>query len=232
VSDSAGPAGPAGPAVSIYGGALGELDRIDQAVYRAIAATPSPRLDLGLRRLSSAADHSKLWLVVAAGLALAPGRPRRAAVVGVASIALASATANLVGKGLLRRARPDRAGLGWPAGRRVTMPGSTSFPSGHAASAFAFATAVGDALPVAWLPLHALAAAVSYSRVHTGVHYPADVLVGSLMGTAAAVTIRYTTHALTHRKASPVQPGGPTMSGSAGTGLSADTKRERGWKRR
>jgi hypothetical protein len=49
----------------IYGGALGELDQIDQAVYRAIAASPSPSLDLVLSRLSSAADHSKLWFAVA-----------------------------------------------------------------------------------------------------------------------------------------------------------------------
>ena len=46
------------------------------------------------------------------------------------------------------------------------------------------ATAVGDELPLAWLPLHTLAAAVTYSRVHTGVHYPSDVLVGSLMAQA------------------------------------------------
>ena len=191
--------------MTIYGGALGELDQIDQAVYRAIAATPSPSLDLGLSRLSSAADHSKLWFAVAAALALTPGRPRRAALVGVASIGLASATANLVGKGLLRRARPDRAGLNVPAGRKVKMPGSTSFPSGHSASAFA--TAVGDELPLAWLPLHAVAAAITYSRVHTGVHYPGDVLVGSLMGTGAAVAVRYTSRALTRRRVNPSRLG-------------------------
>jgi undecaprenyl-diphosphatase len=190
VDDGDGREEPTSPA-TIYGGALGELDQIDQAVYRAIAATPSPSLDLVLSRL-------------------------------------ASATANLVGKGLLRRARPDRAGVSVPAGRTVRMPGSTSFPSGHSASAFAFATAVGDELPLAWLPLHAVAAAVIYSRVHTGVHYPGDVLVGSLMGTGAAVAVRYTARALTRRSSNPSQPGGPTMSGSAGTVLSANTKRERG----
>jgi hypothetical protein len=52
------------------------------------------------------------------------------------------------------------------------------------------------------------------------------------MGTGAAVTIRYTARALTRRNAGPSQPGGPTMSGSAGTVHSANTKRQRGRKRR
>jgi membrane-associated phospholipid phosphatase len=64
-----------------------------------------------------------------------------------------------------------------------------------------------DELPLERLPLHALAAAVTYSRVHTGVHYPGDVLVGSLMGTGAAVAVRYASRALTRRRARRQRPG-------------------------
>ncbi len=64
------------------------------------------------------------------------------------------------------------------------MPASISFPSGHSASGFAFAAGAGRELPQLARPLHLLAAAVAYSRVHTGVHYPADALAGSIAGAA------------------------------------------------
>ena len=80
------------------------------------------------------------------------------------------------------RERPNRVAAEVAAARHVRMPRSTSFPSGHSASAFAFAAAVGDVLVPASVPVHALAAGVAYSRVHTGVHYPGDVVVGSLVG--------------------------------------------------
>ena len=66
------------------------------------------------------------------------------------------------------------------------MPTSPSLPSGHSASAFAFATAVGQTIPAASVPLNVAAAAVAYSRVHTGVHYPADTIVGAAIGVSAA----------------------------------------------
>ncbi len=70
------------------------------------------------------------------------------------------------------------------------MPESTSFPSGHAATAFAFAYAVGRHLPGFAVPIRLLAGGVAYSRVHLGVHYPGDVVFGSIIGagTAAMVT--------------------------------------------
>lgn len=163
-----------------------ELVRLDTAVYSAIASTPTPLLDRVLRGVSRAANYSKLWLASSALLAAGGPRGRDAAVDGLASVALTSAVVNGALKPLARRRRPDRDTFNVPAGRQVTMPLSRSFPSGHAASAFAFAAGVAADAPQAGLALNAAAAVVAYSRVHTGVHYPGDVIAGSLTGAALA----------------------------------------------
>jgi len=164
-------------------GVIGDLGRLDRAVYGAIADTPTPNLDVPLRELSSLANHSKLWFMIAGGLALFGGeRGRRGAIAGVVSVGVASLIANAVVKPFAQRRRPDREGEGVPDAREVTMPTSTSFPSGHSASAFAFASAVGTEIPAIGGPLRGLAGAVAYSRVHTGVHYPTDVIIGSIIG--------------------------------------------------
>lgn len=169
--------------------ALDELERIDEAVYRAVAATPTPALDATLRRTSRIADRSILWMIIAAGLSMTGAKGRRAAASGLASVALTSAVVNVGLKPLHRRRRPDNAEVVATPGRSVRMPGSASFPSGHSASAFAFATAVGAEIPALGLPLRVLAAAVAYSRVHGGAHYPADTIAGSLIGGAAATFV-------------------------------------------
>ena len=164
-----------------------EAEKLDVAVYAAIAATPTPAMDAGLRRLSRAANHSKLWLGCAGLLAAFGGaRGRAAAVNGLASIGLASPVVNLVLKPLGDRRRPDRHALAVPLARQVTMPRSLSWPSGHAASAFAFATGVGSGWPAAGVPLSVLASLVAYSRVHTGVHFPSDAIAGAVSGVALA----------------------------------------------
>jgi undecaprenyl-diphosphatase len=162
-----------------------DAERVDVAVYEAIIRTPTPSLDRYMRGLTQAADYSRLWLGSAAILAATRGlRGRRAAASGLAAVIVTSAVANLLLKPLGNRRRPDPSEA--PAGRRAPMPRSTSFPSGHAASAFAFATAVGDILPRDAIPIRVLASAVAYSRVHTGLHYPADVIGGALLGTTLA----------------------------------------------
>lgn len=173
---------------------LRETRDADAAVYRAIAASPMPALDRPLRRVSRLADHSKLWLGIAGMLALVPGRPRRAAATGVLAVGMASATVNIVAKGVTRRRRPDPIAALVPIRRRVRMPGSSSFPSGHSASAFAFATAVSTDVPWLALPIYLLAASVAYSRVHTGAHYPGDVVAGALLGGMSASVARRITN--------------------------------------
>jgi membrane-associated phospholipid phosphatase len=176
---------------------LDEVERLDVGVYAAIARTPTPAMDRAMSRLSRAADYSRLSLASAAVLALAGGRGgRRAAVIGLASVAVTASVANLIAKPLGRRRRPDRIAQEVPLARQVDMPVSSSFPSGHAAAAFAFATGVAHVSPAAAAPLRGLAALVAYSRIHTGVHYPGDVIAGALLGTALAEA---TAHALDGR---------------------------------
>jgi membrane-associated phospholipid phosphatase len=166
---------------------LEDARRLDLAVYAAVAATPTPTMDEGLRRLSRAADHSKLWVGCSSLLAVIGGRRgRRAAENGLASIALTSAVVNLGLKPVGNRRRPDRVTAEVPMARYVAMPRSTSWPSGHSAYAFAFAAGVGAAWPAAGVPLSALASLVAYSRVHTGVHYPSDAIAGTVSGVALA----------------------------------------------
>lgn len=162
---------------------LQELAQLDRELYAAIADASTPTLDEPIRRLSNSANYSLIWLSAAGVLAIAGGRRgRKAALAGVLAIGVTSAVVNQGIKRLYPRARPDRAGEEVPLERHVRMPTSTSFPSGHSASGFAFATAVGAYLPVLGAPLRFMAAAVAYSRIHTGVHYPGDAVIGSLVG--------------------------------------------------
>ena len=111
-----------------------------------------------------------------------------------------SAVVNLPMKLASRRERPDRAAAGVPDERHVPMPTSTSFPSGHSASAFAFAGAVASSIPVLGAPLRGLAAAVAVlARVRTGVHYPGDVIVGSVVGATIGEATAFATRVLRRR---------------------------------
>ncbi|MFS0693777.1 bifunctional phosphatase PAP2/diacylglycerol kinase family protein [Streptomyces nitrosporeus] len=167
------------------------LNAWDTAVFQAAAQRRWPAAEHVLPRLSRGANHGVLWLGTAAGMAaLGTGaRSRRAALRGVASLAVASAAINLVAKSAVRRERPVLDAV--PVIRRLKrQPFTTSFPSGHAASAAAFATGVALESK-GWGALVApVAASVAASRVYTGVHYPGDVLAGAALGVGAAFALR------------------------------------------
>jgi undecaprenyl-diphosphatase len=165
------------------------VQRMDVALVDRVARLPRGPWDPAFSWLTRAATHSKLWIGVAAGLSLKKGTSRRAAAHGLMAVALASASVNLLGKRLLPRARPHPESL--PIHRFLhPQPTSSSLPSGHSASAFAFATGVGLLSPGLGAALIPLAAGVAYSRVHTGAHWPSDVVLGSACGVGAAFVTR------------------------------------------
>ncbi len=162
----------------------------DSGLFEAVAARHWPGGDRVLPRLSRSANHGVLWFATAAAIAASrTPRARRAAVRGLASLTLASAAINTIGKRSVRRSRPALDPV--PLVRQLKrQPITTSFPSGHAASAAAFATGVAVESRGWGAAVAPLATAVALSRVYTGVHFPSDVLVGAALGVGAAYAVR------------------------------------------
>ncbi len=159
----------------------------DRRVNAGIAAIPAgPRTDAALVRLSTSANNAVLWYVAAAILACTGRRGRRAAVRGLLSLAGASAFANIVAKPVFGGPRPVIEEI--PLARRLRVfPTSASFPSGHTASALAFATGVALESPLGGAVVAPVALAVAYSRLHVGAHWLSDVAGGAIIGSGAAV---------------------------------------------
>jgi membrane-associated phospholipid phosphatase len=168
--------------------ALHQLKEADTALFRAVAGWNTPFLDRTMPALSNVASNSVLWIGTGALLAAVGGRRGRlVAAEALVAVGITSAVTNLAAKNLVRRPRPDSE---VPESRRLEHPDSSSFPSGHSASAAAFSAVVGTEYRHLYLPINALAAAVGFSRVYTGVHYPGDVAAGWAIGRAIGGTVR------------------------------------------
>ncbi|GAC1366497.1 MAG: hypothetical protein NVSMB32_10850 [Actinomycetota bacterium] len=146
-----------------------------------------------VQRFSELANDGKVWVGSAAILAATGRQGRRSAGQGLLAMGTTSILVNGVLKRVARRSRPSglmAVGLS-PTGR---APKTSSFPSGHAASATAFATAASLGWPALTIPLGAAALAVSWSRVVSIRHFPSDVAggvaVGALCGVATDLIAR------------------------------------------
>jgi undecaprenyl-diphosphatase len=122
-----------------------------------------------------------VWLAIALVLALAWRRPSILVRVVIADV-LAEVLSDLL-KAVIPRGRPHDHPL-------IALPHSHAFPSGHATTSFACATVLAGAAPRLSVAFYVLAAAIAYSRVYDGVHWPLDVLAGAALGIAIGLAVR------------------------------------------
>ncbi|MET8943587.1 phosphatase PAP2 family protein [Streptomyces sp. NPDC004542] len=167
-----------------------KLLALDCRLFQVAAERHWPGAERVLPRLSRSANHGVLWFAAAATMAaVRTPRARRAAARGLASLSLASLTINSLGKRSVRRPRPVLDPV--PLVRQLKrQPITTSFPSGHSASAAAFAAGVALESPAWGAVVAPVAISVAMSRVYTGVHFPSDVLAGAALGVGAAYAVR------------------------------------------
>jgi undecaprenyl-diphosphatase len=145
-----------------------------------------------LEGLSWIGGQGLVWLVIAAALAIWWRRPWLFFQVVVADFA-----AQLISYGLREGIGRERPPEVYAAPKPlVHVPHDGSFPSGHATTSFACATMLAFSAPRAAPAFFLLAAAIAWSRVYVGVHYPLDVLGGAVLGVLISIALRWLLGAL------------------------------------
>ncbi len=135
-----------------------------------------------------AGSFGAVWLVLAVALSGFAWRRPTLAVRTAATILVAEAVSGGAKEWLDRDRPPLRDPDPAPL---VSLPVTSSFPSGHATVAFACATVLALAVPRLRWPLFALATLIAFSRIYVGVHFPLDVLAGAALGVLIGFAVRY-----------------------------------------
>jgi undecaprenyl-diphosphatase len=168
---------------------------LDRRLERWIVGHRAEPFDTVFVALSHIGSFGIVWLVLTVFAALLLRRPLVFPLV-VSAYFLSAAITDML-KLSVDRHRPVDHPL-------VALPTSHSFPSGHAATSFACA---GSLAPFVsrrgQIVLYLLAAAIAYSRVYVGVHYPLDVLAGAAIGLAVATALRRLPEVLRRSRRSP-----------------------------
>ncbi|HJO37320.1 MAG: phosphatase PAP2 family protein [Vicinamibacterales bacterium] len=166
---------------------LETLATIDARVLVWILSLPHPEwLDWLMAAASAVAHHAGIWLALGVVLAAWGRLSWMAYWQVVLAIVLVFLAVDVVLKPAIGRARPSDANPTIAALTDAEPPANPAMPSGHAATAVAGAYALARVLPTARIVLWLLAALIAVSRLYLGVHYPLDVVAGTLVGSACA----------------------------------------------
>ncbi len=153
------------------------FNALDLALYRrARSLAHTPDTVAWVRRYSHLGEHAGIWLAGGATASLLDRRRRRRWLRATATVGAAYASSTTI-KLIVIRKRPAIEDLP----HLMATPTGLSFPSSHSTSSFAAARAFGALVPGA--PLQLAAAAMAFSRLYLGVHYPSDIAAGALLGT-------------------------------------------------
>lgn len=148
-------------------------------------------LDPVMAVLSAVGEAGIIWILL--GIVLLFFRKTRPAGLGLLiSIAIGFLIGDIIIKPIVARPRPFV--LNPNVNLNVSPPSSFSFPSGHSTAAFASATALlGLLKEKRWIAYSALGLAVliAFSRNYNYVHYPSDVLCGTLLGIIVALIVTF-----------------------------------------
>jgi membrane-associated phospholipid phosphatase len=160
------------------------LERLDSRLLYAMRTRFHGRVPETIGRfLGAIGEYGLIWFAIGLAMAVTADEHQSqwfyAGLLGLLSVGL-----NFVVKLIVRRPRPVLEGLP-PLGG---APSSLSFPSAHATSSFACATAMTRVAPEAAI-LFVLAAAIAACRPYLGMHYPSDVLAGALLGTVIGLAV-------------------------------------------
>ena len=159
---------------------------LDRALFRAVFRFKLASLTPVMRAFTIAGKAGALWGIIAFFAFLANGPHLHDLLVPWAAVAVSWTVAEGA-KSLFDRARPFISDTG--IAPLTKTPSSSSFPSGHSATAAAGAITLSAVYP-AFAPAFILAGVlVALSRIYLGVHYPIDVLVGLLIGATTALAI-------------------------------------------
>jgi undecaprenyl-diphosphatase len=161
---------------------LEAIERLDFAAFQWLRTHHSPLLDVLMAGASDVSRIGALWVLLAVLIGFVYPSRWPAVFQVVVAVAVAFLITDAVAKPWFNRSRPFES----YSESRVYghKPTTRSFPSGHAAGAVAGAFALSRLAPESRAVFWALAALVTFSRVYLGVHYPADIVCGALLGLA------------------------------------------------